>query len=99
MTLVDDSNFVVGHAAFYDHPNWSISESSHWMEWLQEHFESKKCDVRHSSLNFTFYLFPSLKIIIIPYEECVNFKQIYVCHLYHTNFLLLLCMVSLDWLK
>ncbi|XP_057303252.1 cilia- and flagella-associated protein 61-like isoform X1 [Hydractinia symbiolongicarpus] len=44
VTLTDDTNAVVGHAAFYDQPNWNVSNDRHWMCWLKENFNITTCD-------------------------------------------------------
>jgi len=42
VTVVDEQNVVVGHAAFYDYPNCNLS--NHWMEWIKRNYQQTKSD-------------------------------------------------------
>ena len=45
VTLVDESNIIVGHAAFYDAPNWNIARNQHWSSWIKTNFQAPHSDV------------------------------------------------------
>lgn len=44
VTLVDENNSIVGHAAFYDFPNWNVGKGDHWMSWMKSNFLSENND-------------------------------------------------------
>ncbi|KAM6139598.1 cilia- and flagella-associated protein 61 [Phoenicopterus ruber ruber] len=43
LTLCNERNEVVAHAAFLDYPNWSITDQSDWESFLRENYISNKC--------------------------------------------------------
>ena len=45
VTLVNASNDVMGHAAFFDYPNLSTVHQSKWEDWLHSKYDCDKCNV------------------------------------------------------
>ncbi|NWU24699.1 CFA61 protein, partial [Dyaphorophyia castanea] len=43
LTLCDEKNEVIAHAAFLDYPNWNISDQAEWEPLLRENYTNKKC--------------------------------------------------------
>ena len=51
VTLVDEQSSLIGHAAFYEQPNWSIKlddDLTHGMAWLKRYYSAAECNVRNS---------------------------------------------------
>lgn len=44
VTLVNASNDVMGHAAFFDYPNLSTVHQSKWEDWLHSKYDCDKCN-------------------------------------------------------
>jgi len=45
ITLVNESDEIVGYAALYDQPNWISEKSEVWTKWLKQNFAAEKADV------------------------------------------------------
>ncbi|NWW42981.1 CFA61 protein, partial [Pedionomus torquatus] len=43
LTLCNDKNEVIAHAAFLDYPNWNITDQSDWESFLHENYINNKC--------------------------------------------------------
>ncbi|NWR58567.1 CFA61 protein, partial [Bucorvus abyssinicus] len=43
LTLCNEKNEAVAHAAFLDYPNWNITDQSDWESFLQENYVNNKC--------------------------------------------------------
>ncbi len=43
VTLSNDKDEVLGHAAFFDYPNLPEVDSAKWEEWLAEHYDTGMC--------------------------------------------------------
>ncbi|NXA07803.1 CFA61 protein, partial [Sapayoa aenigma] len=43
LTLCNEKNEVVAHAAFLDYPNWNITDQADWEPFLQENYTDLKC--------------------------------------------------------
>ncbi|XP_073484254.1 cilia- and flagella-associated protein 61 isoform X2 [Aquarana catesbeiana] len=44
VTISDDQNSVIAHAAFLDYPSWDVVDQSEWEEWIHKHYEqSSEC--------------------------------------------------------
>ncbi|XP_034017806.1 cilia- and flagella-associated protein 61 [Thalassophryne amazonica] len=57
VTLANDQNQVLAHAAFFDYPAGDLVDQADWEEFLQKHFRAEKC----TSLNTLFlHLFVAL---------------------------------------
>jgi len=50
ITLNNELNEILAHAAFLDHPNVDGVEPSEWVEWLKVYFDASGCN----SLNTVF---------------------------------------------
>ena len=42
VTLSNDRDEVLGHAAFFDYPNLAQVDSAKWEEWLLKHYDMQK---------------------------------------------------------
>lgn len=60
--MVDETNVITGHAAFYDHPNWRQGENMCWVKWLSQNFVADKCDVCDVCKNNLYLVKLQLKI-------------------------------------
>lgn len=45
LTLCNEKNEVIAHAAFLDYPNWNITDQSDWESFLHENYINTKCTV------------------------------------------------------
>ncbi|XP_014817952.1 PREDICTED: cilia- and flagella-associated protein 61 [Calidris pugnax] len=43
LTLCNEKNEVIAHAAFLDYPNWNITDQSDWESFLRENYSNDKC--------------------------------------------------------
>ncbi|NXN94399.1 CFA61 protein, partial [Rhinopomastus cyanomelas] len=43
LTLCNEKDDVVAHAAFLDYPNWNITDQSNWESFLHENYPNNKC--------------------------------------------------------
>uniref|UniRef100_A0A8C3SFM6 Cilia and flagella associated protein 61 n=1 Tax=Chelydra serpentina TaxID=8475 RepID=A0A8C3SFM6_CHESE len=43
VTLSNEKNEVIAHAAFLDYPNWNIVDQADWESFLHENYSDKKC--------------------------------------------------------
>ncbi|NXA80728.1 CFA61 protein, partial [Thryothorus ludovicianus] len=43
LTLCNEKNEVVAHAAFLDYPNWNITDQAEWEPFLHENYTNNKC--------------------------------------------------------
>ncbi|NWI81284.1 CFA61 protein, partial [Dryoscopus gambensis] len=43
LTLCNEKNEVIAHAAFLDYPNWNISDQAEWEPFLRENYTNNKC--------------------------------------------------------
>ncbi|CAI9546182.1 unnamed protein product, partial [Staurois parvus] len=44
VTISDDQNSVIAHAAFLDYPSWNVVDQSEWEEWIHKHYaQSSEC--------------------------------------------------------
>uniref|UniRef100_A0A8C3JF57 Cilia and flagella associated protein 61 n=1 Tax=Calidris pygmaea TaxID=425635 RepID=A0A8C3JF57_9CHAR len=43
LTLCNEKNEVIAHAAFLDYPNWNITDQSDWESFLRENYINDKC--------------------------------------------------------
>ena len=43
VTLSNDKDEVLGHAAFFDYPNLPEVDSAKWEGWLSEHYNTEEC--------------------------------------------------------
>ncbi|XP_028997670.1 cilia- and flagella-associated protein 61 isoform X2 [Betta splendens] len=43
VTLANESNHVLAHASFYDHPVGDLVDQAHWESYLKKHFSTQKC--------------------------------------------------------
>ncbi|NXU47957.1 CFA61 protein, partial [Turnix velox] len=43
LTLCNEKNEVIAHAAFLDYPNWNITDQSNWESFLHENYINNKC--------------------------------------------------------
>ncbi len=43
VTLSNDRDQVLGHAAFFDYPNLPSVDPAQWEQWLNEHYDADKC--------------------------------------------------------
>ncbi|NXQ57991.1 CFA61 protein, partial [Anthoscopus minutus] len=43
LTLCDERNEVIAHAAFLDYPNWNITDQTEWEPFLHENYTNNKC--------------------------------------------------------
>ncbi|KFP84641.1 PREDICTED: uncharacterized protein C20orf26-like, partial [Apaloderma vittatum] len=43
LTLCNEKNEVIAHAAFLDYPNWDITDQSDWESFLRENYINNKC--------------------------------------------------------
>ncbi|KGL94109.1 Uncharacterized protein C20orf26, partial [Charadrius vociferus] len=43
LTLCNEKNDVIAHAAFLDYPNWNITDQSDWESFLHENYINNKC--------------------------------------------------------
>ena len=48
VTLSNDRDDVLGHAAFFDYPNVPGVEPSNWEEWLSKYYDTKKCNAMNT---------------------------------------------------
>ena len=47
ISLVDEKDEVLGHAAFLDYPSGNHVDQSKWETWLQSYHDADYCTVRH----------------------------------------------------
>ncbi|XP_068042386.1 cilia- and flagella-associated protein 61 isoform X4 [Anomalospiza imberbis] len=43
LTLCNEKNEVIAHAAFLDYPNWNITDQAEWEPFLHENYSNNKC--------------------------------------------------------
>ncbi|NWX59600.1 CFA61 protein, partial [Promerops cafer] len=43
LTLCNEKNEVIAHAAFLDYPNWNITDQAEWEPFLHENYTNNKC--------------------------------------------------------
>ncbi|XP_037989689.1 cilia- and flagella-associated protein 61 isoform X2 [Motacilla alba alba] len=43
LTLCNEKNEVIAHAAFLDYPNWNITDQAEWEPFLRENYRNNKC--------------------------------------------------------
>ncbi|RLW07121.1 hypothetical protein DV515_00004288 [Chloebia gouldiae] len=43
LTLCNEKNEVIAHAAFLDYPNWNITDQAEWEQFLHENYTNNKC--------------------------------------------------------
>ncbi|XP_041894848.1 cilia- and flagella-associated protein 61 isoform X2 [Corvus kubaryi] len=43
LTLCNEKNEVIAHAAFLDYPNWNITDQAEWEPFLRENYTNNKC--------------------------------------------------------
>ncbi|NXG99623.1 CFA61 protein, partial [Loxia leucoptera] len=43
LTLCNEKNEVIAHAAFLDYPNWNITDQAEWEPFLNENYPDNKC--------------------------------------------------------
>uniref|UniRef100_S4R4I4 Cilia- and flagella-associated protein 61 N-terminal domain-containing protein n=1 Tax=Petromyzon marinus TaxID=7757 RepID=S4R4I4_PETMA len=43
VTLCNDTNEIIAHAAFLDYPNTACVDQAEWPSWMCKHFDSGKC--------------------------------------------------------
>lgn len=43
VTLTNQKNIAVAHAAFLDYPNWNIVDDAHWVSYIQSIYDLDKC--------------------------------------------------------
>ncbi|NXB04019.1 CFA61 protein, partial [Cnemophilus loriae] len=43
LTLCNEENEVIAHAAFLDYPNWNITDQAEWEPFLHENYANHKC--------------------------------------------------------
>ncbi|XP_066402206.1 cilia- and flagella-associated protein 61 [Molothrus aeneus] len=43
LTLCNEKNEVIAHAAFLDYPNWNITDQAEWEPFLHENYPNNKC--------------------------------------------------------
>ncbi|XP_074844491.1 cilia- and flagella-associated protein 61 [Carettochelys insculpta] len=43
VTLSNEKNEVIAHAAFLDYPNWNVVDQAEWESFLHENYSNKKC--------------------------------------------------------
>ncbi|NXQ29632.1 CFA61 protein, partial [Alaudala cheleensis] len=43
LTLCNEKNEVIAHAAFLDYPNWNITDQDEWEPFLHENYANNKC--------------------------------------------------------
>ncbi|NWR44110.1 CFA61 protein, partial [Regulus satrapa] len=43
LTLCNEKNEVMAHAAFLDYPNWNITDQAEWEPFLRENYTNNKC--------------------------------------------------------
>ncbi|XP_035754512.1 cilia- and flagella-associated protein 61, partial [Egretta garzetta] len=43
LTICNEKNEVIAHAAFLDYPNWNITDQSDWESFLHENYVNNKC--------------------------------------------------------
>ncbi|XP_066172754.1 cilia- and flagella-associated protein 61 [Sylvia atricapilla] len=43
LTLCNEKNEVIAHAAFLDYPNWNITDQAEWEPFLHENYANNKC--------------------------------------------------------
>ena len=46
VTLISEANDILGHAAFFDYPNWDYTDQAEWETWLKRLYDNGKCTVR-----------------------------------------------------
>lgn len=46
VTISDEKNNVVAHAAFLDYPSWDVIDQAEWEDWMHKNYEEiDKCTV------------------------------------------------------
>uniref|UniRef100_A0A803SLV4 L-amino-acid oxidase n=1 Tax=Anolis carolinensis TaxID=28377 RepID=A0A803SLV4_ANOCA len=45
VTVINEKNMPVAHAAFVDYPNWDFADEAHWESYLEENFIGLMCTV------------------------------------------------------
>lgn len=45
MTVINDKNVSVAHAAFLDYPNWGIVDEANWEAYMKQNYPETKCTV------------------------------------------------------
>ncbi|XP_066480576.1 cilia- and flagella-associated protein 61 [Tiliqua scincoides] len=43
VTLTNQKNVAVAHAAFLDYPNWNIVDHAHWVTFIERNYDVNKC--------------------------------------------------------
>ena len=43
VTLVNEKDEILGHAAFFDYPNVDTVDQADWQEWMNGFYDTKKC--------------------------------------------------------
>lgn len=67
MTLTNQKNIAVAHAAFLDYPNWNIVDDAHWVSYIQSIYDLDKCTVSQEH----FLRFSLLRMIAEEKQCCV----------------------------
>nr|XP_032651794.1 cilia- and flagella-associated protein 61 isoform X3 [Chelonoidis abingdonii] len=50
VTLSNEKNEVIAHAAFLDYPNWNLVDQADWESFLHENYSDEKCTAVHGVL-------------------------------------------------
>ena len=43
VTLCNEKDEILGHAAFFDYPNSANVDQAEWQEWMNEYYNTRKC--------------------------------------------------------
>ncbi|XP_060630072.2 cilia- and flagella-associated protein 61 [Anolis sagrei] len=43
VTVINEKNIPVAHAAFVDYPNWDFVDEAHWESYLEENYDNVRC--------------------------------------------------------
>lgn len=43
VTLCNEKDEILGHAAFFDYPNVTSVDQAEWQEWMNQYYDTKKC--------------------------------------------------------
>ncbi len=65
VTLNNEKEDVLAHAAFFDYPNIPCVDSAEWQHWLTSNFEYDKCTVSFLSIIHVYFVNFTLKCFLI----------------------------------